>query len=138
MFGTVQSIDLVYQPLSNRQLTWIVLVESEVSSLLRMLQIFAYQFLVCALCWVLLSVGQCDRQLYTEVSVMFPGRYRGARLAHSGDLRSLSLSLSTYRLQAAQPGCHQHKSSPPPPTSNIANASIAHLVISGSWLQYSN
>ena len=32
------------------------------------------------------SVGQCDRQLYTEVSVMFPGRYRGARLAHSGDL----------------------------------------------------
>ena len=86
MFGTVQSIDLVYQPLSNRQLAWIVLVESEVSSLLRMLQIFAYQFLVCALCWVLVSVGQCDRQLYTEVSVMFPGRYRGARLAHSGDL----------------------------------------------------
>ena len=97
MFGTVQSIDLVYQPLSNRQLTWIVLVESEVSSLLRMLQIFAYQVLVCALCWVLVSVGQCDRQLYTEVSVMFPGRYRGARLAHSGDL-SLSLSLHTdYR-----------------------------------------
>ena len=50
MFGTVQSIDLVYQPLSNRQLTWIVLVESEVSSLLRMLQIFAYQVLVCARC----------------------------------------------------------------------------------------
>ena len=64
MFGTVQSIDLVYQPLSNRQLTWIVLVESEVSSLLRMLQIFAYQVLVCARCagcwWVSDSVtGNC-------------------------------------------------------------------------------